>query len=90
MPFGPMNTPIFYTCIMGELRIELHALFPEKVRKRKVIGGMTVRITDWDEIYINSIKTFSGIKGIIDSILTCSTNLDLVLIYLEFVYKLFE
>ena len=34
MPYGPMNSPIFCTCMMGELRIELHALFLETVRKR--------------------------------------------------------
>ena len=89
-PFDPMNVPSFYTCVMGKLRINWHALFLETVRKRKFIGGMTVRVTDTDEIYLNGIKTFSGIKGIIDDILTRSTNLDLILIYFECVCKVLK
>ena len=45
-PLVPMNAPSFYTCMMGELKIEWHELFLETLKKRKVIGGMTVRITD--------------------------------------------
>ena len=90
MTFGPTNAPIFYTYIMGKLRIEWNALFLETARKRKVIGGMTARVTESDEIYLNGIKNFSGSKVIIDNILTWSTNLDLILIYFECVYKVFE
>ena len=50
MPFGPMNNPSFYTFMMGELITEWHTLLLETVIKRKVIGGMTVRVTDTDEI----------------------------------------
>ena len=51
---------------------------------------MTVRVTDADGIYLNGIKTFLGRKGIIDYILTWSTNLDLILNYFKYVFKLFE
>ena len=51
---------------------------------------MTVKVTDTDEIYLNEINTFSVIKSIIDNILTCSTKLDLVLVYYECVCKVFE
>ena len=51
---------------------------------------MIVRATNADDNYLNDIKTFSGIKGIIDNILTWSTNLNLILIYFECVYKVFE
>ena len=50
MPFGTMNAYSFYTSMMVELRIEWYELFLEKVRNRKVIGGMAVRFTDADEI----------------------------------------
>ena len=56
----------------------------------KVIGGMTVRFTDADYIYFNGIKTFSVSKGVIDDILTWSTNLDFNLIYFECICKVFE
>ena len=81
MPFGPMDAPSFYTCMIVELRIEWHAIFLKTLRKRKFICGMTVRVTDADEIYLNGIKTFSGRNGIIDDILTWSTNLNLILIF---------
>ena len=51
---------------------------------------MTVRTNGADEIYLNDIKNFSGNKGIIDNILTWSNNLDLILIYFEFLCKVFE
>ena len=51
---------------------------------------MTVRVTDADEIYINEIKNKSSSKGIIYNILKWSTNLDLILIYLECVCKVFK
>ena len=90
MPFGPMNSPSLYTCMMGELIIEWHALFLETVRNRKFIGGMTVRVTYADEIYLNGIKIFLGSKGIIDDILTWSTNLDFILIYFECVCEVLK
>ena len=51
---------------------------------------MTVRFTDADYIYFNGIKTFSVSKGVIDDILTWSTNLDFNLIYFECICKVFE
>ena len=51
---------------------------------------MTVRVTDVDEIYINSIKNFSGIKVIIDNIFTWSTNFELILIYFKCVRTVFK
>ena len=78
MPFDPMISPSFYTCMIGELRIKWHALLLDTVRKRKVIRNKRVRVTDAYEIYLNSIKTFSGRKVIIDDILRCSTNIDLI------------
>ena len=89
MPFVPMNTPNFYTCMMGKLIIEWNTLFLEKVRKRKIMGSMIVRVNDADEIYLNGIKIFSASKGIIDDILTWSTNINLILIYFECVCKVF-
>ena len=50
MPFGTINAYSLYTSMMAELRIEWYELFLEKVRNRKVIGGMAVRVTDADEI----------------------------------------
>ena len=89
MPFGSIYTPSFYNCMMGELRIEWHALFLETVRKRKVIGSRTVRVTYADEIYLNGTNNVSGSKVIIDYILTWSTDLELILIYFECVCKVF-
>ena len=62
MPFGSMNAPRFYTCMMGELRIEWHALFLETLIKRKFIGSMTFRVTDADEIHLNGINFFQEAK----------------------------
>ena len=85
-----MNAPRFYTCMMGELRIKLYALFLETLIKMKFISGTTVIVTDTYNIYLNGIKTFSVSKGIIYDILTWSTNIDLILIYFEYVCKVFE
>ena len=85
-----MNSPRFYTCMMGKLMIKCHTLSLETVINSKVICGMKVRVTDADEIYLNGMKKVSGGKGTIDSILPWPTNLDLILIYFECVCKIFE
>ena len=51
---------------------------------------MIVRVTNADKIYLNSIKKFSGSKGIIDDILIRYTNLKFIFIYFECVCKVFK
>ena len=54
------------------------------------IGGEPVHVTDTNDIYDGNSKTYSGSKGITNDILAYSTNLKLVLIYFECIYKVFN
>ena len=90
MPFGPMNAPAFYTCMMQDFRKEWHHLFLTTIRDMDIIGGQAVHVTDTDEIFIDGKKTYTDSKGIIDDILAYSTNLELVLIYFECICKVFQ
>ena len=90
VPFGPMNPPSFYTCIMSKLRIKHHTLFIVTLRKMKVFGSMTVRATNAYKIYLSGIKIFSDSKGITENILIWYINLKLIMIYFKCVCKVFE
>jgi len=81
MPFGLMNAPAFYTCMMQDFREEWHTLFIITICSMKLIGGQVVKILETDEIYLDGVKAHSEIKGIIDDILMWSTNLEYDVLY---------
>ena len=53
------------------------------------LGNNTVSVTETDEIYLNKTKLVSDSFTIIDDILLFCSNLGAILIYLEFVCKVF-
>ena len=90
VPFGPINAPEFYTCMMQEFHVEWDLTFILKIRNTIEIGGETVCVTDTNDIYFNNRKTYSGSELVIDDILVYYTNLEIILIYFEYFYKVFE
>ena len=93
MPFGPVNAPAFYTCMMGSLKTEWDALFIECMSNLAAsnasIDGQVVSIID-DDISLDKVKLTLGTKTIIDDILIWYTNLAAILLYLECVCKVFQ
>jgi len=90
MPFGPTNEPPFYTCMMHQLRDEWEILFVLKIRAMLTIGGELISISDTDEITIGDTLLYQGSKVIIDDILLCASNLQIVLLYFECMCEVFQ
>ena len=93
MPFGPMNAPPFYTCMMGAFKIEWDLLFVELMTgyatTNSLLGGQKVTISD-DIFYLDGVKATSGTKSIIDDVLIWSNNVEAVLLYFEYVCCVFQ
>ena len=72
IPFGPVNAPSFYTCMMENLKTEWDALFhqciSELATSKTLLGGHTVTI-EGKGILLEGLKINSGTKYIIDGIL---------------------
>ena len=90
VPFGPMNALVFYTCMMQYFHVKWHILSIVTFCIMDKIGGRKVVVTETYDILVVDIKVHSSIKGFLDDILIRSTNLELVLIYFEYVYKVFD
>ena len=73
MPFGPVNVPEFYTCMMGTFKVEWAALFIEHMTSIAIEGakldGALITIKD-NFIFLGEHKLYSGTRSIIDDILT--------------------
>ena len=72
MPFGPVNAPSFYSCMMGKLKKEWDSLFVERLHEyatsRKLLDGLQVTLRQ-DDIYLGGNKLYSGTKSIMNNIL---------------------
>jgi len=93
MPFGPVNAPSFYSCMMGNFKKEWDALFLEILEDYadtgKLLDGKSVRIVNGD-IYIGITKIYSGTKSIIDDVLIWCSDIPCILIYFECVCRVFQ
>ena len=76
IPFGPVNAPSFYSCMMGDLKKEWDALFLQKIESMAtsiaLLDGQLVTIKN-DDIYLGPTKLYSVTKSIIDDILIWSS-----------------
>ena len=90
MLFGPMNAPVFYTCTMQDFHAEWDLVFILTIRNTTEIGGKPVCVTEANDIYVSNRKTYSGSRGILYNILAYSANLELILIYFEYIWKVFN
>ena len=93
MPFGPVNALAFYTCMMGNFKVEWNAVFIECMTALATSGKnsdnvpVTIR---GDDIFLGDRKLNSGTRSIIDDILNWSSNITAILIYLKRVRKVFQ
>ena len=57
MPFGPVNAPPFYTCMMRNLKKEWDLIFIEMIqdyaRDKTLVDNMTVTVVD-DNIFVGA------------------------------------
>jgi hypothetical protein len=90
MPFGPTNAPGFYSAMMKNLKDEWDFLFIQIVRTIKFLSEEPVTVTAADEIFIGGKKVVAGTKTIIDDILLWCNNIELIMIYLECICKIFK
>ena len=93
MTFRLVNVPAFYTCMMGNLKVEWDVLFLETMTDlaycgTKLDGDLITNQDDKISIGLNTLH--SGTKSIIGDILTWSSNISYILIYLECVCKVFQ
>ena len=92
MPFGPVNAPGFYSCMMGNFKKEWDALFLEILKSYalsgKTIDNKKVHFTDGN-IHLDSDRLYSGTKSIIDDVLIYCSNITCILIYFECVCRVF-
>jgi hypothetical protein len=73
MPFGPTNSPAFYTAMMKPFKEKWDILFVIKVKSLQFVGTDIVRVTEANKIFIGNTKIVSGRCTIIDDIiLYCS------------------
>ena len=77
MPFGPVNSPIFYTSMMGNFREEWDALFIEAMsslaQSEERLDGELVTMCE-DKIFVGADKLASSKRCIINHILICSSK----------------
>ena len=69
MTFGLVNTPSFYSYLMGNLKKEWDILFVDIMESyaesEKELDGNKIHIVN-EDIYSDPIKLYSGAKSIID------------------------
>lgn len=85
MPFGPTNAPLFYTCMIHQLRDKGEILFVIKIRAIKTIGeAKSLYLTRTRSLLEASCLWSRGSRVIIDGILLWASNLQIVLFLLYF------
>ena len=84
MPFGPVNAPSFYSCMMGNLNKEWDDLFIERLQEYatsgKLVDDQLVTLRQ-EYIYLGVNKLYSGTKLIIDDIIIWSSTIAVVIVY---------
>ena len=89
MPFVPTNAPGFYSAMMRSFKEERDFIFSQMLHSINTFDNNTVPVTETEKIYLNKTKLVSGRCTIIDDIFIFCSNLDVILIYLECVCKVF-
>ena len=78
MPFGPVNAPSFYNCMMGSFKTEWDLIFVKELRGitivKRMLGTHKMSLIDGN-VYMANIKLTSGTKSIIDDIFIWSNNI---------------
>ena len=90
MPFGPTNSPGFYTAMMRDFKEEWDTLFILRVSAMKQFLGKNITVTATNEILIGTKKLVWGSKTIIDDILLWCDEKDLVLTLFTCVCEVFQ
>ena len=93
MHFGSVNTPTFYTCTMGDFRVEWYALFIECMTTLVTSGvklGNKISSINYDTIFLGDQKLTSSTRSSIDDILIWSSDIPTILLYLECVCRVFQ
>lgn len=90
MPFGPTNSPSFYTFMMNDFQSDWNKLFFETARGMNTIKGEVIEVLANDTILISDKRVVIGSKIIIDDILLYSTHQQLLLLYLDCICKTFQ
>lgn len=71
LPFGPVNLPVFYKCMIGNFKAECDALFIKILTAFADTGvqldGASVTI-QVEEIFHRDYKLYSGTRSIINDI----------------------
>ena len=93
MPFGPVNAPAFYTCMMGNLKSEWDDLFLQSMTKlahtQATLDGKALTMVN-EDIYLDNVKITSGTKSIIDDIIIWSNSVPVIMVYFESVCQVFQ
>ena len=89
MPFVPKNAPGFYSAMMHSFKEERDFIFSQMLHSINTFDNNTVPVTETENIYLNKTKLVSGRCTIIDDIFIFCSNLDVIIIYLECVCKVF-
>lgn len=89
MPFGPTNSPPFYTAMMN-LKDEWDELFIIRVVALRYHNNVLITLTATNEIMIGNKLLVSGSKTIIDDILLWCACERLVMVYFECVCEVFS
>ena len=90
MPFGPVNAPSFYSCMMGQFKKEWDELFLEVMAmfasSGDLLDGCRVTMKNGD-IFLENTKLYSGTKSIIDDVLIWCSNIACILEYFRCVCR---
>ena len=87
LPFGPCNAPSFYTAMMKVFQDEWDSLFQESLQDISKTPSSNLVFTKTGQIAINGDIFRFGSNVIIDDILLWGSDLDLMFVYLECVFR---
>ena len=93
MPFGPVNVPGFYLCMMENLKNKWDALFIEIPESYSLSGekvdGKKVHIHNGN-VHLDSNRLYSNTQSMIDNILVWSNTIKCILKYFECMCRVFQ
>ena len=90
MPFGPTNTPVFYTTMMKDLKDEWDELFIIRLVAKCTFLEKDTVLSAADVVTIGRKRLLFGSKTIIDDILLWCDVKELTIIYFRSVCEVFQ
>ena len=90
MPFGPTNSPPFYTAMMKDFKDELDTLFLLRLTEMKTFEKEVIVLLAENIVTIGDKRLIFGSKTIIDDVLLWCDVKELILIYFRCVYGIFR